>query len=119
MDIREFSKVNRERSESLGGFNHRLEDWSLSDWFTAAVGELGEAANVAKKLNRYRDGINGNTQSEAELRVQLARELADTVTYLDLLAQREGIDLWAAVRDTFNRKSDQIGCPIKFDPEGR
>lgn len=30
--------------------------WSLSDWFTAAMGELGEAANVAKKLNRERDG---------------------------------------------------------------
>ena len=34
----------------------------------AATGKFGEAANVAKKLNRIRDGIPGNTQTEAELR---------------------------------------------------
>jgi len=114
MNWYEFSKVNRERSESPRGFNHKLEDWSLSDWFTALTGELGEAANVAKKLNRYRDGINGNTEAEADLRAKLARELADTFIYLDLLAQRAGVDLPAAVRDTFNAKSAQIGCPIVF-----
>jgi NTP pyrophosphatase (non-canonical NTP hydrolase) len=108
-----FGIVNRMRSESPNGFNHKLSDWSLSDWFTATMGELGEAANVAKKLNRIRDGINGNKESEAELRAKLARELADVYIYLDLLCQSQGINLAAAVRETFNAKSDQIGCEIK------
>lgn len=55
-----FSTVNRMRCESPTGFNHTLASWSLSDWLTATMGELGEAANIAKKLNRVRDGIPGN-----------------------------------------------------------
>lgn len=113
MDLRAFSAVNRERCEK--GFNHNLGDWSLSDWFTALMGELGEAANVAKKLNRVRDGINGNKETVDELREKLARELADTFIYLDLTAQAAGVDLPSVVREVFNAKSDQIGCPIKFD----
>lgn len=60
MNLSDFSRKNRERCESPEGFNHKLTDWSLSDWMTALMGELGEAANVAKKLNRIRDGIPGN-----------------------------------------------------------
>lgn len=58
----QFSKANRERCESPDGFNHDLNSWSTSDWITAVMGELGEAANVVKKLNRVRDGIPGNPQ---------------------------------------------------------
>lgn len=109
MNFDAFSKENRQRCEAPDGFNHGLQSWSLSDWFLAMVGEIGEAANVAKKLNRIRDGIRGNKESEAELRAKLRGELADGFIYLDLLAQREGIDLGAAVRDTFDAKSREIG----------
>ena len=108
-DLREFSKKNRIRCEHREGFNHPLEGWTLSDWMTATMGELGEAANVVKKLNRYRDGIKGNSESEAELRAALADELADTFIYLDLMTQAAGIDLVEAVRDKFNRTSRKIG----------
>ncbi len=114
MDLKRFSETNRERCESPRGFNHKLDSWSLSDWFTAALGELGEAANVAKKLNRVRDGIPGNKETELELREKLARELADTFIYLDLLAQAAGIDMGAAVAEAFNAKSKQLGCPIRL-----
>lgn len=114
MNWYEFSKTNRERCESPKGFNHAINSWSLSDWITALVGELGEAANVAKKLNRVRDGIPGNTVSADELRSQFARELADTFIYLDLTAQAAGIDLPAVVAAVFNAKSEQIGSPIRF-----
>jgi NTP pyrophosphatase (non-canonical NTP hydrolase) len=114
MDITEFSRVNRLRCESPQGFNHALRSWSMSDWFTAVMGELGEAANIAKKLNRVRDGIPGNTETPDQLRAKLARELADTFIYLDLLAQAGGVDLPVVVVEVFNAKSDAIGCPIKF-----
>lgn len=108
-DWRAFSVENRTRSEAANGFKHKLRDWSASDWMVALVGELGEAANVLKKLNRYRDGIPGNKCSEAELRTMFADELADAFIYLDLLAQREGIDLPTHVRRVFDRKSAEIG----------
>lgn len=113
MNMTGFSIANRMRCELPSGFNHKLDSWSLSDWFTATMGELGEAANVAKKLNRVRDGIPGNKETEGELRDKLARELADVFIYLDLLAQSAGICLPAAIREVFNAKSDQLGCEIR------
>lgn len=93
-----FSARNRLRCESKNGFNHALSSWSLSDWMTATAGELGEAANIIKKLNRYRDGIPGNTETESELHAALADELADVMISLDLLTQAAGFDL-ETIRD--------------------
>lgn len=109
MHMRDFSVFNRRRCEAAKGFNHPISGWSMSDWMTATMGELGEAANIAKKLNRVRDGIPGNDQTEAELRTALADELADTFIYLDLLAQSQGISLEEAVTSKFDRTSQKIG----------
>jgi NTP pyrophosphatase (non-canonical NTP hydrolase) len=111
-----FSATNRERCESPDGFGHPLSGWSVSDWFLAATGEFGEAANKAKKLNRVRDGIPGNTETEAELRAGLGDEIADAVIYLDLLAQSEGFDLGTLVASKFNRTSEKIGAPHRLEP---
>ena len=113
MDLKTFSQKNRERCEAKDGFNHKLESWSLSDWMVALAGELGEAANVAKKLNRVRDGVPGNKETEVELREKLGCELADTFIYLDLVFQSLGLDFGATVAKVFNKKSEQIGCPIR------
>lgn len=114
MQFRDFSIFNRRRCEAASGFHHPLHSWSLSDWFTAVTGELGEAANVAKKLNRVRDGIPGNTQTPDELKAALADEIADTFIYLDLLAQSADIDLEDAVISKFNRTSEKIGYDDKL-----
>lgn len=116
MRFREFSEINRRRCEAPDGFNRPVDYWSLSDWFTAAMGELGEAANVAKKLNRIRDGIPGNGDiTEAELRENLADEIADTYIYLDLLAQSQGIDIQTAIAHKFTKTSVKIGY-LKIRP---
>lgn len=111
MNFRDFSKANRLRCESPAGFNHALGSWSLSDWITATVGELGEAANVAKKLNRIRDGVRGNKESEAQLRDRFRQEIGDVGVYLDLLAQAAGFNLMDAMIEVFDRKSAEIGYP--------
>ena len=107
--MNEFAKINRTRCEASTGFNHPLSSWSLSDWFTATMGELGEAANIAKKLNRVRDGIPGNTETPEQLSCNLADELADVFIYLDLLSQSQGINLAEAVLCKFNKTSKKIG----------
>ena len=113
MTFGEFSQANRARCESPQGFKHPLTGWSTSDWMTALVGEVGEAANVVKKLNRYRDGVPGNKVPEAELRDQLRRELGDVFVYLDLMAQSLGFTIADAAAEVFNAKSDEIGYPGK------
>jgi NTP pyrophosphatase (non-canonical NTP hydrolase) len=104
--------ANRQRCESPEGFNHALASWSTSDWMTATMGELGEAANVVKKLNRFRDGIPHNKETQAMLLAQLREELGGTIVYLDLLCQSLGFSMGDVARDEFNRKSADIDWPI-------
>lgn len=112
MTFAEFSSRNRRRCEAKDGFNHPLSGWSTSDWFVAVMGEIGEAANIAKKLNRVRDGIPGNTEHVADLRIKLRKELGDVYVYLDLLAQSCGINIEEAAIEVFDAKSRQIGYPV-------
>ena len=104
-----FSERNRQRCESFNGFDQKLSSWSSSDWMTALTGEVGEAANIIKKLNRIRDNIKGNTETKEELEQSLGYELADIYIYLDLLAQSLGRDLMELVEIKFNLTSKKIG----------
>lgn len=120
MDMQAFSAENRRRCESAAGFNHTLESWSISDWMTAILGELGEAANLAKKLNRVRDGIPGNTASPDELRAMFADELADIFIYTDLTTQTiigRGVKPARAsdrLFELFATKSDSLSKMISY-----
>lgn len=97
-----------------------MNGWSLSDWMTAITGELGEAANFIKKLNRVRDGMIGNKgATENDLRAGLAEELADTAIYLDLLAQAAGIDLGTEIIAKFNKTSVANGFPERLGEDGQ
>ncbi len=117
MNLQEFSRLNLERCTSPDGFNHPLSAWSLSDWMVATMGELGEAANVLKKLNRARDGIPGNSETVEQLEQMFADELADAFTYMDLLAQAAGVDLPDAIVAKFNRVSAKIGYHKVLDSD--
>jgi NTP pyrophosphatase (non-canonical NTP hydrolase) len=85
-------------------------DWPPASWLQAVIGELGEYANLRKKVER------GDITAE-DARGKLAAELADVVIYLDLLAFQLGIELGPAVMETWNAKSKQLGIPIYLDEE--
>lgn len=108
----ELRDINVRRCQS--GFGHSLDSWSVAEWGNATAGECGEACNIAKKILRFRDGVAGNKKSKEEYLVDLASELAGTVIYLDLWAASQGIDLGAAVRMEFNKKSAEIGSDLKL-----
>ena len=75
------------------------------------MGELGEYANIRKKFER--GDIN-----EVEFHILARAELADVVTYLDILAFRLGIDLGNAVIEKFNFISNRVKSPIKIHDNG-
>lgn len=75
------------------------------------AGEVGEACNVIKKLERERRGLRG---SRATVQ-QLAEEIADVIICADLIAQQTGIDLGAAVVAKFNATSDKVGLKTKIE----
>lgn len=99
-------------------------DWSLAEWSNAMAGEVGEAAeahlmlaivrasgtvaNITKKIGR-------GDMTLADAQKEIASELADVVTYADLLAFRAGVDLGAAILDKFNAVSTRVGSPVVLE----
>lgn len=76
-------------------------------------GEVGEAQNIIKKLERERLGWRGSRSSVAAL----AEELADVVICTDLCALTAGVDLDAAVVAKFNATSEKIGLATRLSAE--
>jgi len=69
-----------------------LDDWNPLEWGGALAGEVGELCNFLKKMRR------GDKIKKKEI----AHELADVITYADLLAARLDVDLEKAVKEKFN-----------------
>jgi len=86
-------------------------DWCLAQWCNAVTGELGEAANLIKKIER-------GDMSLDEARPELAKEFADIVTYLDILSMRAGVDLGKATTDKFNEVSQRVGSDVYIGSDG-
>src|SRR5688572_5805458 len=76
-------------------------------------GEVGEALNVIKKLERERLGHRG---SRATLK-ELETELADVVIAVDLIAMELGIDLAAALVEKFNATSSKYGLSVRLNDQ--
>jgi len=89
----------------------RQQEWDEDNQIDLAyrgnelAGEVGEACNIIKKMERERMGIRGSRAT----REQLAEELADVVICVDLIAMSAGIDLEEAVREKFNATSRKYG----------
>jgi len=80
-------------------------DWSHAEWLQAVIGELGEYANIMKKVQR------GDLTME-KAKPSIEKELADVMTYFAILAQQLNIDLGQAVEDKFNEVSDRIKANV-------
>ena len=85
-------------------------DWAPSQWLQAIVGELGEYANLRKKVER-------GDFTLANVKKKLASELADVIIYLDLLAYRLDIDLGEAVMETWNQKAKDLDIPMRLEAD--
>jgi NTP pyrophosphatase (non-canonical NTP hydrolase) len=104
LTFEQFQAINSLRSNRDFGCG----DWSVADWIVALTGELGEFANVVKKVKR------GDLTPEIA-RPMLKKEIADITAYLFLLASSLDIDLAPATIAKFNEVSDRIGSKIKIE----
>ena len=111
LTFRRFQAANVSRTTEA--FNHELSGWSLLEWAGAAAGELGEAANICKKLGRQAEGIDGSWSARypdaRTLRRELADEIGDTLAYLSLLASAAGLDLAECAARKFDHVSERVG----------
>lgn len=68
------------------------------------AGEVGEACNILKKIDRLTLGLKGAPPNEVMV-AALREELGDVLVCLDLVAMLFGIDLVEATREKFNLTS--------------
>lgn len=85
---------------------------SLSFRGNELAGEIGEACNVIKKLERERLGLVGSRATIDDL----AEELSDGVICIDLIAMDLGIDLGRAIASKFNATSQKRGLATILSP---
>jgi NTP pyrophosphatase (non-canonical NTP hydrolase) len=108
LTFEEFSKANRARCEAATGFDEPLNGtstYTLEHWALTICEEAGEVAAAVM-------GVSGKKRSKSHLTDKdVAFELADVVTYCDLLAQRLGFDLGKVLAAKFDKVSDRIGWP--------
>jgi NTP pyrophosphatase (non-canonical NTP hydrolase) len=83
---------------------------SLSFRGNELAGEVGEACNVVKKLDRERMGMRGSRATKE----QAAEEIADVIICADLIAMDLGIDLGDAVARKFNATSTKYELKTKL-----
>lgn len=104
LTFRQFQEHNRIRC--VTSFDHSLGDdgWVPEQWMNAALGELGEAANLIKKQTRLQ--LPGDHEVTNEMVIE---ELADAVTYIDLLVTKLGGNLGDAVAAKFNKVNERVG----------
>lgn len=121
LTVAELCRVNVLRC--MTDFKHPLQAWSLFEWAGAVAGEAGEACNVAKKLIRFRNGLEFMNKrgdmperEREELLHKLGKELADTVHYACLAFAAAGLDMEMYLIDVFNTVSDENGSKIKIPP---
>lgn len=86
-------------------FGAACANWTPAEWLMAATGKLGELANLLKKC------LRGDFTIESQ-REELGKEIADVITYLDLLADHLKIDLAEAMRQKFNEVSRRRNADI-------
>lgn len=103
IDLKAFARVNMERCATAFAPPHGA--LALVACISEEVGELSACVL----------GIVGEKKRKAHLTAKEAGdEIADVVTYLDLLATTLGLSLNDILRDKFNRVSERCGSPARI-----
>jgi NTP pyrophosphatase (non-canonical NTP hydrolase) len=104
-----FSAANRKRCEE--GFKRKLG--TRDAVVSMAIGLAEEAGEVSGAVRAYL-GISERKERSAE---KVGHEIADLVSYADLLAQSCGMTLEAVLVEKFNIVSARIGSAIRIDSD--
>lgn len=103
-------------------------DWLFSAWSNATSGEIGELSEailfmmLVKASGKAADHIKKIERGDKTLeqaRAEVAKELADVLTYLDLLAAQLDINLGEATIKKFNEISERVGSSIFINEDGQ
>ena len=126
LSLRTLREANKRRlpkfKDAKGNIAHKNadgSDWSSAEWLQATVGELGELANILKKVRR-------GDFNENDVKKDIEDEFADILIYLDIWAMQHKVDLSRVVERKFNEVSRRVGADVfidvddwqSYDPKG-
>lgn len=106
LDLRDLQAANASRQDEWPGAQAVTPSYRGNE----LAGEVGEACNVIKKLERMRLGIAGSTDTVEHL----AEELGDVIICVALIANEFGIDISDATRAKFNETSVKVGLKSRI-----
>lgn len=98
----EFQERNAARCNSGVFGSHTVDSWPPEMWALAIAGEAGELCNLLKKV------VRGDFTLE-EKRQEVLNEVADVMTYCDLLMTRLDADTATELKAKFNVVSARVG----------
>lgn len=97
----QFQRLNAQRCREVF---HSPEEWPLEMWALAIAGEAGELANLVKKIYRGDFPLT-------EKRTDVLNEIADVMTYCDLLCTHLGATTADALMHKFDIVSERNDWP--------
>ena len=106
LDLRDLQAANASRQDEWPGAQAVTPSYRGNE----LAGEVGEACNVIKKLERMRLGIAGSTDTVEHL----AEELGDVIICVALIANEFAIDISDATRAKFNATSEKVGLKSRI-----
>jgi NTP pyrophosphatase (non-canonical NTP hydrolase) len=101
MTFYEFQQLN-ERRENEANKYEKCRSWGLNNFVLALVGEAGELANLVKKIERGDFTLD-------EVRGEVSKELADIITYADLIYTKLGLNTGIELMRKFQEINERIG----------
>ncbi|HEX4285274.1 MAG TPA: MazG-like family protein, partial [Terracidiphilus sp.] len=112
MTFKQFQQLNAQRC--VEKFHREIDEWTPQQWALCIAGEAGELCNVLKKVMR------GDVRL-FEVRANVIAEIADVMTYCDLLMTRMGVDTASEVARKFNEVSKRVEFQtvIEISPRGK
>ena len=97
--FRSFQQMNKTRCEAVFP---PAESWTPIEWALAIAGEVGDVCSLLKKVRR------GDFTLET-VKPEILNEIADVMTYCDLLITKLGADTGEVILSKFNEVSNCMG----------
>lgn len=97
---------------SKESFNIDIDKMPLPELGNALAGEVGEACNIIKKINRRDFNIG-----DLNIKLDLGKELSDIIFYVLMLSKRSQIDIESALVQKFNEISTRIDSSLRLPYE--
>lgn len=108
LSFRTFQLANKIRQTTfVNKKGKRFKSYNLLELAGNVCGEAGELQGFCKKVRR-------GDMTLAEGRVAIGKEIADTITYCALVANKAGLSLEDIVVQKFNEVSDRVNSLVKL-----